>query len=47
VTDELIPDRRGRVLIPHVNHPDARNTLTPEIIRGIGAAFPLDVAVRA
>ena len=32
-------DRRGPVLVARLNRPDARNALTPEVIRGIGAAI--------
>jgi enoyl-CoA hydratase/carnithine racemase len=39
VTDELIRDRRGPVLVARLNRPDARNALTPEVIRGISAAI--------
>jgi enoyl-CoA hydratase/carnithine racemase len=39
VTDELVRDRRGPVLVARLNRPDARNALTPELIRGIGAAI--------
>jgi enoyl-CoA hydratase len=38
VTDELARDRRGPVLVARINRPDARNALTPELIRSIGAA---------
>ena len=37
--DELVRDRRGAVLVARLNRPDARNALTPELIRGIGAAI--------
>jgi len=37
-TDELVRETRGSVLIARLNRPDARNALTPGIIRGIGAA---------
>jgi enoyl-CoA hydratase/carnithine racemase len=39
VTDELVRDRRGAVLVARLNRPDARNALTPEIMRGISAAI--------
>jgi enoyl-CoA hydratase/carnithine racemase len=39
VTDELVRDRRGSVLVARLNRPDARNALTPEVIRGISAAI--------
>jgi enoyl-CoA hydratase/carnithine racemase len=39
VTDELVRDRRGPVLVARLNRPEARNALTPEVIRGIGAAI--------
>lgn len=38
VTDELVRERRGNVLIVWLNRPDARNALTPGMLRGIGAA---------
>ena len=40
--DELVRERRGAVLVARLNRPDARNALTPELIRGIGGAI-LDV----
>jgi enoyl-CoA hydratase/carnithine racemase len=39
VTDELVQERRGAVLVARLNRPDARNALTPEMIRGIGGAI--------
>jgi len=39
MTDELVREHRGAVLIARLNRPEARNALTPEIIRGIGAAI--------
>lgn len=39
MTGELVRDRRGAVLVARLNRPDARNALTPELIRGIGAAI--------
>jgi enoyl-CoA hydratase len=39
VTDELVRDRRGPVLVARLNRPDARNALNPELVRGIGAAI--------
>jgi enoyl-CoA hydratase len=39
VTDELVRDRRGAVLVARLNRPDARNALTPELLRGISAAI--------
>ena len=38
-SDELVSERRGAVLVARLNRPDARNALTPELIRGIGAAI--------
>jgi enoyl-CoA hydratase len=38
VTDEIVRERRGPVLIARLNRPEARNALTPEMLRGIGAA---------
>jgi enoyl-CoA hydratase/carnithine racemase len=37
-TEQLVRERRGPILVARLNRPDARNALTPEIIRGIGAA---------
>ena len=39
MTDELVRERRGPVLVARLNRPDARNALTPELIRSIGAAI--------
>jgi enoyl-CoA hydratase/carnithine racemase len=39
VTDELVRDRRGAVLVARLNRPDSRNALTPELLRGISAAI--------
>ena len=39
MTDELVRDRRGAVLVARLNRPDASNALTPEIMRGISAAI--------
>ena len=39
MTDELLRERRGRILVARLNRPDARNALTPEMLRGIGAAI--------
>jgi enoyl-CoA hydratase len=39
VTDELVRDRRGPVLVARLNRPDARNALNPELVRGIGDAI--------
>jgi enoyl-CoA hydratase/carnithine racemase len=38
MTEQLVRERRGPILIARLNRPDARNALTPEIIGGIGAA---------
>ena len=37
--NELVRDRRGAVLVARLNRPDARNALTPELLRGIGGAI--------
>ena len=37
--NELVREQRGAVLIARLNRPDARNALTPELIRAIGAAI--------
>jgi enoyl-CoA hydratase/carnithine racemase len=39
VTDELVQERRGAVLVARLNRPGARNALTPDMIRGIGGAI--------
>jgi enoyl-CoA hydratase len=39
VTDDLVRERRGAVLVARLNRPDARNALTPELIRSIGSAI--------
>jgi enoyl-CoA hydratase/carnithine racemase len=39
VNDELVRERRGAVLVARLNRPDARNALTPGLIRAIGAAI--------
>jgi len=35
---ELVREQRGAVLIARLNRPDARNALTPQLIRAIGTA---------
>jgi enoyl-CoA hydratase/carnithine racemase len=53
VTDdpqELVRERRGPILILRLNRPDARNALTPGLLRSIGAAIveaESDAEVRA
>lgn len=47
---ELVVERRGHVLVARLNRPEARNALTPGLIRGIGAAIvtgEIDPDVRA
>jgi enoyl-CoA hydratase/carnithine racemase len=39
VSDELVRERRGAVLVARLNRPEARNALTPELLRGIGAVI--------
>jgi enoyl-CoA hydratase/carnithine racemase len=39
VTDELVRERRGTVLLLRLNRPEARNALTPQLLTGIGAAL--------
>lgn len=39
MTDDLVRDRRGGVVVARLNRPDARNALTPELLRAIGAAI--------
>jgi enoyl-CoA hydratase/carnithine racemase len=38
VTDDLVRERRGNVLVARLNRPEARNALTPALIAAIGAA---------
>lgn len=38
-TDELVVERRGQILVVRLNRPDARNALTPGLLKGIGAAM--------
>jgi enoyl-CoA hydratase/carnithine racemase len=37
-TGELVRERRGPVLVVRLNRPEARNALTPALMRGVGAA---------
>jgi enoyl-CoA hydratase/carnithine racemase len=39
MSDELVREQRGAVLIARLNRPDARNALSPDIIRGISGAI--------
>ena len=39
MTDELVREQRGAVLVARLNRPDARNALNGEMIRGISAAI--------
>ena len=39
MSEELEREQRGPVLVARLNRPDARNALTPAMIRGIGAAI--------
>lgn len=39
MSDELVRERRGAVLVARLNRPEARNALTPDLIHGIGAAI--------
>ncbi|HMG27553.1 MAG TPA: enoyl-CoA hydratase-related protein [Acidimicrobiia bacterium] len=39
MSDELVRERRGAVLVARLNRPDARNALTPQLLRGIGAVI--------
>lgn len=36
--DELVTERRGAVLVARLNRPEARNALSPSLLRAIGAA---------
>ena len=36
--EELVQDQQGQILILRLNRPEARNALTPTLLRGIGAA---------
>jgi enoyl-CoA hydratase len=47
---ELVSERHGAVLVARLNRPDARNALTPGLIKAIGAAMveaESDVEIRA
>src|SRR5215510_978845 len=37
-SDELVVERRDRVLVLRLNRPEARNALNPALLEGIGAA---------
>ena len=37
--DELVREQRGPVLVARLNRPDARNALSPGLVRAIGAAL--------
>jgi enoyl-CoA hydratase/carnithine racemase len=39
MTDELVRERHGQVMVVRLNRPDARNALTPGLLTGIGAAI--------
>jgi enoyl-CoA hydratase/carnithine racemase len=39
VSDELVRERRGNVLVARLNRPEARNALDAALIRGIGEAM--------
>jgi enoyl-CoA hydratase len=39
VSGELLAERRGPVLVLRLNRPEARNALTPTLIRSLGAAL--------
>jgi enoyl-CoA hydratase/carnithine racemase len=50
MSDELVRERRGNVLVARLNRPEARNALNPALLRGIAAAMDdaeSDPAVRA
>lgn len=50
MSNELVREERGAVLVARLNRPDARNALSPEIIRGISAAIvdaETDAEIRA
>jgi enoyl-CoA hydratase len=50
VTDELVRERRGDVVVLRLNRPAARNALTPALLRAIGdavVAVEADADVRA
>jgi enoyl-CoA hydratase/carnithine racemase len=38
MSDELVTERRGPVLVARLNRPEARNALDPALMRGIGTA---------
>jgi enoyl-CoA hydratase/carnithine racemase len=39
VSDELVRERRGNVLVARLDRPEARNALDAALIRGIGEAM--------
>ena len=39
MSDELVRERQGNVLVVRLNRPEARNALTPAILEGIGEAI--------
>jgi enoyl-CoA hydratase len=39
VTEELVREQRGAVLVARLNRPEARNALSPDIIRGISSVI--------
>jgi enoyl-CoA hydratase len=39
MTEELVREHRGAILVARLNRPDTRNALTPGLLRGIGAAL--------
>jgi enoyl-CoA hydratase len=39
MSDELVRERRGNVLVARLNRPEARNALNPALMRGIAAAM--------
>ena len=39
MTEDLIQERRGSILVVRLNRPEARNALTPGLLTGIGAAL--------
>ena len=39
MSDELLRERRGNVLVARLNRPEARNALNPALMRGIAAAM--------
>ena len=45
MSDELVRERRGNVLVARLNRPEARNALDPALMRGIAAETTRDSSI--